>query len=79
MPFTVDKNEDFLPEEGDWMYVPGIREKILSGKDSFDGVLIKKDSQKEICLHCSGLSAEEQKILTEGCLINYYAAGYGKD
>lgn len=79
VPFTIDRNEEFLPEEGTWLYVPDIREKILAGEDTFKGMLLKDDSKKEICLYCSGLSAEEQKILTEGCLINYYAAGYGKD
>ena len=79
VPFTIDKDENLLPEEGDWLYVPSIREKILSGEEIFDGMLLKEDTKKEIRLYCSGLSAEEQKILTEGCLINYYAAGYGKD
>ncbi len=78
VPFTIDKNENLLPEEGDWLYVPGIKEKILSGEELFEGILIKEGTKKEIRMFCSGLSAEEQKILTEGCLINYYAAGYGK-
>ena len=28
---------------------------------------------------CRGLSDAEKRILTEGCLMNYYAAGYGKN
>ena len=79
VPFTIDKDETLLPEEGDWLYIPDAREKILAGEDTFTGILIKGNEQKEICLYCRGLSAEERRILTEGCLINYYAAGYGKD
>ena len=30
-------------------------------------------------LKCAGLTADERLILQEGCLMNYYAAGYGKD
>ena len=79
VPFTVDKDETILPVEGDWMYVPDLRDKIAAGEESFKGVLIKNGEPKDIPLYCRGLSDEEKKILTEGCLINYYAAGYGKD
>ncbi len=34
--------------------------------------------QREITLYCKGLSEEEKLILTEGCLMNYYAAGFGR-
>ncbi|MBR0342616.1 MAG: hydratase [Oscillospiraceae bacterium] len=77
VPFTVDK-DSVLPEEGDWLYVPDINEKLLSGDEEFSGLLLKDGGKTEIRLYCSDLSPEERKILTEGCLINYYAAGYGK-
>ncbi|MDO5137263.1 MAG: hydratase [Oscillospiraceae bacterium] len=77
VPFTVDK-DSVLPEEGDWLYVPDINEKLLSGDEELSGLLLKNGGRTEIRLYCSDLSPEERKILTEGCLINYYAAGYGK-
>ena len=33
----------------------------------------------DLPLRCAGLTDEERLILQEGCLMNYYAAGYGKD
>ena len=77
VPFTIDK-DSVLPEEGDWLFVPGLRNGILSGKEEFKGILVKGEEKKDILLYCSDLSEEERKIITEGCLINYYAAGYGK-
>ena len=36
-------------------------------------------SVRELALRCAGLTADERLILQEGCLMNYYAAGYGRD
>ncbi len=79
VPFTLDPAETELPEEGDWLYVSGLREGILSGKEEFRGHLLKNGRIAEITLFCKGLTPDERLILTEGCLINYYASGYGKD
>jgi len=78
VPFTIDKSEAFDYAEGDWVYVPGIREAILNGVETITGKVVSSSGVKDITLHCKGLSADEKLILTEGCLMNYYAAGYGK-
>jgi aconitate hydratase len=78
VPFTIDKTEPFEYADGDWVYVPGIREAILNGVETVKAKVITKDGVRDITLHCKGLSADEKLILTEGCLMNYYAAGYGK-
>ena len=78
VPFTIDQNEAFEYEDGDWVYVPGIRQKILDGADTFEGKAVTKDGIRDITLYCKGLSDDDKLILTEGCLMNYYAAGYGK-
>ncbi len=78
VPFTIDKSEAFDYTDGDWIYVPGIRQKILDGEDTFNGKVITKDGVQDITLNCKGLSDDDKLILTEGCLMNYYAAGYGK-
>ena len=63
----------------DWLYIPGIRKAILDGQEEFTAKVITKDGQvKELPLQCKGLTADEKLIVTEGCLMNYYAAGYGK-
>ena len=76
IPFTMDENEAFDFNEGDWLYVPGIRKGILEGREEFDGRLLTDSGDRSIRLFCRGLSEEERLILTEGCLMNYYAAGY---
>ena len=46
---------------------------------SFQAKVIRKDgSVAELALKCAGLTPDERLILQEGCLMNYYAAGYGK-
>ena len=48
--------------------------------EDFQAKVIRKDgSVTELPLKCAGLTADERLILQEGCLMNYYAAGYGKD
>ena len=79
VPFTVSRDASVLPEEGDWLCVPDIREKLLRGEETLEGTLMKNGKTEKITLTCSGLTPDERLILTEGCLINYYAAGYGKD
>ena len=78
VPFTMDPDEAFDFKEGDWLFIPGVREGILSGKEEFTGLLFNKEQQRQIKLYCKGLSEEEKLILTEGCLMNYYAAGFGR-
>ncbi len=78
VPFTMDPDEDFNFKEGSWLFVPGVRDGILSGKEEFVGLLFNEDEQRKIKLYCKDLSSEERIILTEGCLMNYYAAGFGK-
>ena len=70
VPFTADK--DFLPEEDDWLFVPELRKGIFSGNEDFEAVLLSKGTKKQVRLHVADLSPEERKILTDGCLINYY-------
>jgi aconitate hydratase len=78
VPFTIDKSEPFDYTDGDWIYIPGIRAAILNGVETITGKVIFNNVVKDITLFCKGLSPDEKLILTEGCLMNYYAAGYGK-
>ena len=41
--------------------------------------MVTKDGVRDITLYVKGLTNDEKAIILEGCLINYYAAGYGKD
>ena len=79
VPFTIDRETSFGYKDGDWIYVPGVRAGLLAGQETFDGKVIAADGIHDIRLHCRDLSDDEKRILTEGCLMNYYAAGYGAD
>ena len=79
VPFTIDRNTVFPYTCDDWVYVPGLRDGILSGKEKFAAKVLTADGVKDITLYCRGLTENEKLILTEGCLMNYYAAGYGSE
>jgi len=74
IPFTIGEDEPFDYSPGDWVYVPGIRDAILSGVGDIPAKALSGGKVSDIVLHCRGLSGDERAILTEGCLMNYYAA-----
>ena len=64
---------------GNYVYIPGLRAGIEAGQEEFTAKLVHDGQISQLKLLCKGLTENERKILTEGCLMNYYAAGYGKD
>lgn len=74
VPFTIDKDTAFPYEVGNYVFVPNIREAILSGKEEAVAKVITKDGVSDITLHFSNLTPDERQILADGCLMNYYAA-----
>ncbi|MBO7609792.1 MAG: hydratase [Muribaculaceae bacterium] len=74
VPFTIAAGTEFNYEPGDFVFVPGLREAILGGKEEIDAKVITKDGVKDIHLFFQNLTADERQILSEGCLMNYYAA-----
>ena len=74
VPFTISKETPFDYQSGDWVFVKNVKENILNGAEDFDGIVFSGGTQHEIKLHCGGLTEEEKQILTQGCLINYYAS-----
>ena len=72
IPFTISDKEPFNYKTGDWIFIPGIRQAILSGKESIPAKVISNDKIHDITLECHGLSSDERKILLDGCLMNYY-------
>ena len=79
VPFTMDAGAGFPYEEGDWVYIPGVKKAVAGGLEDIPAKVIRKDGTVcDLALKCAGLTADERLILQEGCLMNYYAAGYGK-
>lgn len=80
VPFTIDKSVPFPYQVSDYVYVPGVKAAIAAGQEEIPAKVITKDGQvADIMLQCKGLTDDEKLILQEGCLMNYYAAGYGKN
>ncbi|MDO4217312.1 MAG: hydratase [Bacteroidales bacterium] len=74
MPFTIAPDTKFDYEVGDYVFVPGIRQAVLDGKEEIDAKVITKNGVKDIHLFFQNLTKDERTILTEGCLMNYYAS-----
>ena len=75
LPFTIDKSEPFAYNEGDYVFVPDIRAKVINGDEEFAAKVISADGKvTDITLYVKGLTEDEKQIILEGCLINYYAA-----
>ena len=79
VPFTMAAAAGFPYEEGDWVYIPGVKKAVAGGVEDIPAKVIRKDGTVcDLALKCAGLTVDERLILQEGCLMNYYAAGYGK-
>ncbi len=73
LPFTLAEGTDFPYEEGDYVYVGGIREAIIAGKEEFAAKVIRKDgTTADLTLYVKGLTEDEKEIILCGCLMNYY-------
>ena len=77
IPFTISASVLFSYNNGDWIYIPGLRNAILSGSEVIPAKVISGVDVSDIILECYGLSEEERRILLEGNLMNYYATGFG--
>ena len=70
-PLLTATPEDYAL--GDWVFVPGIREAILSGRQAFDAYVVKADGNvKKTSVSTGALTEDERQIIADGCLINYY-------
>ncbi len=73
VPFTISPDTAFTLEVGDRIYVPGIREAILSGREEITAQAVHADGRVEpLRLLFQNLTPDERDILADGCLINHY-------
>ena len=73
LPFTIDENEKFPYNDGDFVFVPDVREKIEKGTEEFEAKVIKANGEVcDIKLYVKGLTDDEKEIILDGCLMNYY-------
>ena len=72
VPFTIAPETAFNFQPGDKVFIPGIREAILEGKEEIDAQVITANGVQPIHLFFQNLTATERQILVDGCLMNYY-------
>ncbi|WP_337469079.1 hydratase [Hallella sp.] len=72
VPFTIAPETAFNFQPGDKVFIPGIREAILAGKEEIDAQVITANGVQPIHLFFQNLTANERQILVDGCLMNYY-------
>ena len=72
VPFTIAPETTFAFQPGDKVFIPGIREAILEGKEEIDAQVITANGVQPIHLFFQNLTANERQILADGCLMNYY-------
>ncbi|MCC8014354.1 MAG: hydratase [Eubacterium sp.] len=70
LPFIYEEETPF--ENGDYVFVPNVREAIAENKADIRAFVVKDGSLKEFTLHMAELTPDERKIILAGCLINYY-------
>ena len=74
LPFTLDQGTEFPYENGDCVFVPGIRTAIAAGQEDIPAKVIRTDGTvADLTLHVRGLTEDEKEIILDGCLMNYYA------
>ena len=74
LPFTLDAGTPFDYTPGDLVFVPDVRKRLEAGCEDFPAAVLRQNGEKtEILLHVKGLTMDEQEILLDGCLMNYYA------
>ena len=70
LPFLIKDGE--LPfANGDYLFIPGIREAIAQAKEEFTAYAVKDGALKEFTLTMAPLTKDEREIILKGCLINY--------
>ena len=72
LPFLV-KSADVV-ENGDWVFVPGIRKVLLEGGEEATAYAVHNGTVTSFPVSLGHLTASERQILADGCLINYYRA-----
>ncbi|MEA4816651.1 MAG: hydratase [Lachnospiraceae bacterium] len=69
LPFLI--KEDRIFENGDYIFIPGIKKAVLGGAKEFKAYVVS-DELKEFKLYMDDITPDEKNIILAGCLINYY-------
>ena len=71
LPFLLDTPN--VLDNGDYVYLPGIRKALLEAADEMTAIAVKRDGGLvEFRVRLGAMTDAERQILADGCLINYY-------
>lgn len=71
IPFRIPEGD--LPfANGDYLFLPGIREEIRNKASKIQAFLVEDGKLTPFLLTLDDLTDDERKIILRGCLINYY-------
>ena len=75
LPFTLEEEDDFPCQPGDFIFVPDVRAKVLRGDDTFPATVVHEGGwTRPLTLRLNHTTPEERELLLTGCLMNHYAA-----
>ena len=70
LPFLIEEGE--LPfVNGDYLFIPNIRAQVENGASGIPAYVVKDGGLVPFTLKLGEMTAEERKIILDGCLINY--------
>ncbi len=75
VPFTIPSDFEFNYDDGAYIYIKGIKEAIIEGKENIIAkIVLKDDTVADLPLILKDINETEKEILLCGSLINYYAS-----
>ena len=71
LPFLI--SDPAVLDNGDYVYLPGVRKALLAAADELEAVAVKPDGGLvRFTVRLGAMTDAERQILADGCLINYY-------
>jgi aconitate hydratase len=72
LPFVLEEGTAFPYEDGDFLYVPGLRKALEELREKVPAKVLHAGKVTDLTLTLPQLTEEERDILLEGCLMNWY-------
>ena len=73
LPFNLDAETPFPYEPGDYIYIPGLKDRLMAGQKDVPAKVVSGGQVTSLLLHLPELTEKEREIIAAGCLMNWYA------
>ena len=70
LPFVLDGEPAF--DDGDFVFVPDIRDAVENSREDITAYILRGGKAVPFTMKLAGLTADERRIILDGCLINFY-------